>query len=47
MWPTPLHPGVGHPCPEAANKSLEPDIHKHKIMPFQNTSLKTETIAEP
>lgn len=26
MWPTPLHPGVGHPCPGAANKSLEPEI---------------------
>lgn len=27
MWPTPLHPGVGHPCPGAANESLEPGTH--------------------
>lgn len=29
MWPTPLHPVVGQPCPGAVNKSLEPAVHTH------------------
>lgn len=27
MWPTPLHPGVGQPCPGAVGGSLEPGTH--------------------
>lgn len=31
MWPTPLHPGVGHPCPGAGNASLVPEKQNASI----------------
>lgn len=31
MWPTPLHPGVGHPCPGAGTASLVPENENASI----------------